>query len=294
MSELTTNAKPNASDTPLPSVDIERPAHRAAFDSHRALWLAPPCGAVILGLLMARTYPTEYRTERPGGRAATYGARVPEAAALEAKRHALGFYMRQVDGGLFAPARRAHRTPVEEAKPETPKSVPVVLPDIDPFEDWVYAGSVDADGRLTALIENAKTKEGRFVKVGDTVLGARVRTITAGAVTINAAGRPRTLPRSNIVSVRQLDKDATLATTEGVAPAPGAPGPAVVPGQAPAMQNGLSGPGMVLSGGIGGIVVRTGGLSAAEGASAVSAGGAEAGGNSAGGATTAPTAVPAP
>ena len=70
-----------------------------------------------------------------------------------------------------------------------------VLPEINPFADWSYTGTVKVGDQMMALLENTKTKDGQYLKVGESFQGATVSEITEQSITLNSGGKPRVRPR---------------------------------------------------------------------------------------------------
>jgi hypothetical protein len=147
-------------------------------------------------------------------------------------RHPLSFYTGEVSDRMFS----APQPPPPPPPPPLPKPKPVKVevPDINPFEDWAYTGTMRQGDEITALIENTKTKEGQFLKQGDTFMGAKAVSITAQMVTLTAGGKPRMLAKSDTTNVTQLSKDAVPNTPQQQGPPPGPPGmPPGMPGMGP-------------------------------------------------------------
>jgi hypothetical protein len=128
-------------------------------------------------------------------------------ASTEPERKPIEFYTGTVGSGLFT-----------EPQPEAPKptvavapvKAPVVVP-ASPFADWAYTGTVTMGDQTYALLENSKTKEGEYIKTGDSFRGAQASSVNDQMVTLIADGKPVTLAKSQNYSVVPLDKDATTA-----------------------------------------------------------------------------------
>ena len=95
-------------------------------------------------------------------------------------RRPIEFYTQTVRGGLFNAPEPPQPKPVVVDEPKKEKKEPLVvdkpLP-VNPFERWIYTGTISQGGQVTALIENLETKEGRFIKLGDEMLGARAASV---------------------------------------------------------------------------------------------------------------------
>jgi hypothetical protein len=109
----------------------------------------------------------------------------------------------------------------EEVKPPP---TPPVEP-INPFADWAYTGTIRMGEQTIALLENTKTKEGQYVRPGDTIMGAEVTVVTDQMVTLSAAGKPNMIAKSDNITVTQLDKSAPFLTSGGQPGQPGQPQP---------------------------------------------------------------------
>ncbi|HLV79921.1 MAG TPA: hypothetical protein VKT32_06540, partial [Chthonomonadaceae bacterium] len=95
------------------------------------------------------------------------------------------------------------------------------------YAEWAYTGMVRRGGRLLALLENTRSKEGQYVVTGDSFQDAQVENITEQTVTLRSGKKQYALPKSEAVSVIALDKNAPyLAGGSGGPPAPDAPPPA--------------------------------------------------------------------
>jgi hypothetical protein len=133
-------------------------------------------------------------------------------------------------------------------KPHTAKPRPVAVPDVSPFEDWSYCGTIRQGRTITALLENTRTHEGEFVKAGDRFMGAAVRGVTGQAVTLASGGKTRMIAKSDRITVTQLSKDAVPATPPAPKqpraapqPAPAAPAQPAVPARTPGTQSTIPG-----------------------------------------------------
>ena len=73
---------------------------------------------------------------------------------------------------------------------------------------WAYTGTITQGDQTIALLENTQTKEGQFLKVGDRLMGAQVKSVTDQMVTLEASGKPRMLAKSDNITVTPLDRSA--------------------------------------------------------------------------------------
>jgi hypothetical protein len=158
------------------------------------------------------------------------------------ERRPLSFYTGSVRTDLF---NAPYVAPVEKPKPAPkPKkepvdlSIPTTPEPVNPFSDYAYTGTVNANGKMVALIENTKTKEGQYLKEGDPFMGGTISGITDRTVDIDVAGKHESLAKTDDFKLTPLDKSAAYLTA---APAqtgvPGAPGQPGQPGQ-PGMPGG--------------------------------------------------------
>lgn len=197
---------------------------------HRIRWmpLAIVAGGAALGAIVLAQ--TGHHSSAPRrAEANTSRQKEPEirlALAVTANRKPLEYYTGGVRADLFtAPQPSAPPVPKPEpAKTEPPKppAAPVV---VDPFADYAYTGTVSLDGRMMALIENTKTKEGQYLSVGDTFMGGTIQQINERNVTIAIAGNSRMLTKTDNFQLTPLDKSAPFLQGGGNRPGqPGAPG----------------------------------------------------------------------
>lgn len=199
-----------------------------------ALWIVLPIGVFVLSMPVARPNKSNRGTVAHAAAAPVRVAAGPsilpgkaDADGTARDRRGLTYYTEAVRDDMFS----APQPPVVVPKPVKVEVTPaVVLPDINPFEDWAYTGTIHSGSEITALLENTKTKEGNFVKVGDTVLGERVSSITDQMVTVGATGHPRMLAKTDTMNVTQLDKDAPANTAPAAGPRPGFGGGGGIPG----------------------------------------------------------------
>lgn len=154
-----------------------------------------------------------------------------EESSAASSRRPLDYYTGGVRGNLFtapqppepkpAPVKKA----VEAPKPKPVLSIPVAP--INPFAGWTYTGTVRMGDQTMALLENAQTKDGQYVKVGDSFLGAQVTAVSDQMVTLTSGGKPNTLVKSDNITVTPLSSSAPVLS----APSPGQPGMPGMPGQ---------------------------------------------------------------
>jgi hypothetical protein len=134
----------------------------------------------------------------------------------ESGRRPLSFYTGGIRSNMFNAPQPPAPKPVVVKKPvikveKPPQTVvlPPVLPEINPFQDWAYTGVIKMGETRMALLENTKTKEGQYVKEGETILGSQVTSITDQSITLAAAGSsPRTLAKSETITVTPLNANA--------------------------------------------------------------------------------------
>ena len=144
-------------------------------------------------------------------------------------RRPVDFYTQSISNTLFnapqpPPIKAVVVAPPPKVVPEKkPKPIPVAVPEVNPFADWTYTGTIVMDDQTIALLENKKTSEGNFVKVGDTLNGSQVQSVTKDEVTLSWGKKPITLAKSDAMNVTPLDRSAAPISTQ--------PQPAAQPGQ---------------------------------------------------------------
>lgn len=150
------------------------------------------------------------------------------AVAPVIARKPLDYYIGGVRPDLFVPPE----APPPVTKTEAPKVAPApVEPPAPPFQDYGYTGSIMMGNQMIALIENVKTKEGQYLKVGDPFQGGTITRITDRAVEINLAGKTETLAKAEDYKLVPLDRNAPTPTaTTGAPGQPGMPGMPGMPG----------------------------------------------------------------
>lgn len=204
---------------------------------------------VLAAAIMAQTKP-KTTAQAASGRKAGSSKETTVVEVKPAERKPLSYYTSGVRGDLFTmPGAKE----IAVIRPEPPKVEPTPPPApevIDPFADYAYTGTVVMGDEFVALIENAKTKEGTYLRRGDQFMGGTVSEITDKGVTVTVAGTPRILNKTDEFKLTPLDKDAEFRTaTQGRPGQPGQPGmpgmggPFGMPGM-PGMSPGMPGGGM--------------------------------------------------
>lgn len=148
-----------------------------------------------------------------------------EVSVAPDDRRPFAFYRGGLRDTLFSapmpplpPRLRAVAVPITR-----PPVVPVVP--INPFADWSYTGTIRSGEQVTALLENMQTKEGQYVRKGETFLGAQVSDINEQRILLRAAGKPISLAKSDNITIVPLDKNAPfLNSGQPGQPLPGQPG----------------------------------------------------------------------
>jgi hypothetical protein len=106
-------------------------------------------------------------------------------------------------GAATAPKKK------ETAKLPTPiVDVVTPMPPPNPLADYVYTGTVTANGHRYALLENSKTREGHFVSDGDSLLGGTVGEISDRGLTVTIAGAPQMIAKTENYKLTPFDKSA--------------------------------------------------------------------------------------
>ncbi len=160
-----------------------------------------------------------------GGKDAEGGPTIEPDSA----RRPLSYYTKEVRQNLFSapqPPPPPKPKPKPKPAPKPPPRVIVPVAPINPFADWSYTGTVKMGDKTMALLENVKTKEGKYVAVGDSFMGATVGSVTDQTVTLQSGGKPTLLARSDNITVTPLDKSAGFLGGGGGPsgnPAPGGP-----------------------------------------------------------------------
>jgi hypothetical protein len=190
-------------------------------------------GAIALGaIVMAQTgkSPTTGLASAKNNKIAA-DDRVIQVAAAE--RHPLSYYTGGVRNDLFSSGAIEQAKPKvdtkHDKKPTLPTETTVPVADVNPFSDYSYTGTVTVNGSIVALVENTKTKEGQFLKQGDPFLGGKVASLNERTLTVDVAGTPQMLAKSDNYKLTPFDKSAAYLTAAPPA-APGAPGQGGMPG----------------------------------------------------------------
>ncbi len=197
------------------------------------LLLVVGVSVVFAAAIMAQTRPKAGSSASGARKAASASGSAPVTEIEAAERKPLSYYTSGVRGDLFAMpgAKPAVLPKPEPPKVETPAPAPEV---IDPFADYAYTGSVAMGSEYVALVENAKTKEGVYLRKGDQFMGGTVSEVTDKGVTVAVAGSAKTLYKSDEYKLTPLDKDAEFRTQGQGRPGQPGMGPMGMPG-APGM-----------------------------------------------------------
>ena len=191
-------------------------------------------GAVCLSPVIL-LWPMQIPNTPEAGRLSPPSSASSLALKTDAPRQSLTYYHQVIAGGLFhapQPPLPRRQPPDPPARKKTPPLPPTPATPNNPYADWVYAGAVKRGSRILALLENTRSKEGQYVVAGDPFQDAQVESVTEQRVTLKAAGKRYTIPKSEAVSAISLDKNAPyLANNAGGQP--GAPPPPPAPGAPP-------------------------------------------------------------
>jgi hypothetical protein len=116
-----------------------------------------------------------------------------------------------VKRNLFLPPAQ-QRPPVPPALPALPALPPVQPMPVEAFTaraveqpQWAYAGYATADGDPIAIVVNSATGRAEFVRVGQTLDGARVSDISADQVQLTRDGVTTALGLSEAFTATPLD-----------------------------------------------------------------------------------------
>ena len=149
------------------------------------------------------------------------------AVPHEVTRRSLHYYKAEVRPNLFSAPGNPEAKPVVKApKVKAIPVPPVTIAEVNPFADWTYSGTIKAGEKIVALVENSKSHDGHYLRDGDTFMGAQVRSITDQMITLDAAGKPSLLAKSDNITLTPLSASASSAAPAagGAVSAPGAPG----------------------------------------------------------------------
>ena len=166
----------------------------------------------------------------------------------EGSRRSLDFYAKRVRPSMFSSPQAAPpkvivvSTPPPAPEPKPIPAPPPFVPEVIPFADWAYTGYVTMGEAKMALIENTKTKEGRYLKVGESFLGAEVSQLTNQMISFTSGVKPYALAKSDNINVVQLDRSAAYLGGSPPPVQPGAPGQPVNVGFPAQMPPGFSPP----------------------------------------------------
>ena len=173
------------------------------------------CGAVGASLLLPKA---NHAQNLPAPLTENHSGPTVDPATTPGANHrrSLDFYVHGVRGSLFSPPvppapkvaaiRPIKSVQIVKVAPPKPIAVPVV--EINPFADWAYKGTVHLGDDTMVLLENTKTNEGQYLRVGDMFIGAQVSAITDQQVSLVASGKPTLLAKSDAMNVLPLDKSA--------------------------------------------------------------------------------------
>lgn len=199
--------------------------------------------AAIAVIAAASSWP---RHEDRTTRSAATRVSTRTASPISADRGALPKYLQGIRGDLFlaphaiAPARPPVM-PAAQSSAAPPRSV--AAPE-DPLVDYAYTGAVTLGEQRLALVENRKTRVGRYVSVGDAFGGGTVAGIDERTLTVRIGSTPRRLALNEDFKLVPLDRSAAWMTQgPGGTGATGGPGgPNGAPGGVPG-PGGMPGPG---------------------------------------------------
>lgn len=153
----------------------------------------------------------------------------PKDVALKtsgATRRGLDFYAKAARASMFGEPQPPAPKPVPPPPPPKPAPPPPPV-EVDPFADWAYTGTVSFSGQKMALLENVKSKEGQYLRIGESFMGGQVSEINDSQVTLMAGGKMRQLTKQQNVNLVPLNASAAPGGQTGQ---PGMPPP---PGGAP-------------------------------------------------------------
>jgi hypothetical protein len=95
-------------------------------------------------------------------------------------------------------------------------ATPTILPSPpNPLADYTFTGVVSRDGITYALLEDRKTKDGFYVRVGDVFKDFTVDAITPKGITFRTRAGPKTIAMRDDYSLIPLDKN-TYPFEDGV------------------------------------------------------------------------------
>ena len=126
------------------------------------------------------------------------------------------------------PAPRKPAPPPEPPTPPGPSTAPAPLP--DPMAGWEYVGDVEIDGQRLALLERKDSKEGIYLRAGDSFSGGKVASFDKQQIRIAMADSERGISRKQdwlFHAPRAAAGGANRPPQQGTLSAPGSPGNAV-------------------------------------------------------------------
>ena len=128
------------------------------------------------------------------------------------------FYGDNVGSGLFVRhASSPEASALAQADAPAPSSTlsdpPPTVAVHDPLAEYIYSGTVTIDGQKQALLENARTRQGWYLRPGENFMGATVKQIDDRMVTLNVHGQLRRIPKSTAYNVVPLNAQAGATGT---------------------------------------------------------------------------------
>ncbi len=176
------------------------------------------------------------KPSNPSSPAKNRGSEGKDIVENAGSRHSLEFYTKGVRESMFSapqPPPPEKPKPIPAVPPPPPPKivVPVIVPvEINPFADWVYTGTVTIGEMKMALIENSKTREGHYLKLGEMFQGAQVSQVTDQMVSFMAGPKPYLLAKSDNFNLVPLDRNAGAPITPTGQPGqPASPPPTNAP-----------------------------------------------------------------
>ena len=139
---------------------------------------------------------------------------VASAATTPGGRKPLSFYTGGVRGDLFTSPDEVAKQKLAAAPPPPPPPPPIPQP-VDVLGDFAYKGTVSMGGKSMALIENTKTAEGQYVGVGDFFMGGKVTEVGDRLLSLDLAGKPRIMAKTDDFALVPLTKSAPFLTNQG-------------------------------------------------------------------------------
>lgn len=183
-------------------------------------------GAATLGAIVS-AQSIRATSDKKSEKVAKVATPAPDVQLQEqADRKPLSFYVSSVKGDLFAPELPPPPKPIARPAP----IISTAPAPVNPLADYAYTGTVEMNGTKMALVENIKTKEGQYLKVGDSFMGGTVSRLDDRTVAIMVAKTEQTMAKRDDYSLTSLDKNAPFlnaqpAQAQGGPGQPGAPTP---------------------------------------------------------------------